>query len=157
MQRAKLLWEQELYVPFKYNAARAYFHTFPAEVSHSVWVWVLCSSDMDWFEVYLLCLLRFTRLASTLQMRLRPRNFILQWRLFLVRIPTNWWIICSSTREKCLCFLEQQNTIFISTYRQDGRHDWHDTSANSEQVIKSPTWLRVRKRVPLYSCKVEEW
>ncbi|XP_032406420.1 wiskott-Aldrich syndrome protein isoform X1 [Xiphophorus hellerii] len=31
VQRAKLLWEQELYIPFKYAASRAYFHTFPGE------------------------------------------------------------------------------------------------------------------------------
>ncbi|XP_041837114.1 neural Wiskott-Aldrich syndrome protein isoform X2 [Melanotaenia boesemani] len=30
--RAKLLWEQEIYIPFKYTASRPYFHTFPAEV-----------------------------------------------------------------------------------------------------------------------------
>ncbi|XP_008408099.1 wiskott-Aldrich syndrome protein [Poecilia reticulata] len=32
VKRAKLLWEQELYIPFKYAASRAYFHTFPGEV-----------------------------------------------------------------------------------------------------------------------------
>ncbi|KAM9759995.1 actin nucleation-promoting factor WASL [Menidia menidia] len=29
---AKLLWEQEIFTPFKYTAARSYFHTFPADV-----------------------------------------------------------------------------------------------------------------------------
>ncbi|XP_026162121.1 neural Wiskott-Aldrich syndrome protein [Mastacembelus armatus] len=31
---AKLLWEQELYIPFKYTATRAFFHTFPADGHH---------------------------------------------------------------------------------------------------------------------------
>ncbi|XP_012719295.2 wiskott-Aldrich syndrome protein [Fundulus heteroclitus] len=31
VQRAKLLWEHELYIPFKYTASHAYFHTFPGE------------------------------------------------------------------------------------------------------------------------------
>ncbi|XP_041801665.1 neural Wiskott-Aldrich syndrome protein [Chelmon rostratus] len=31
VKRAKLLWEQELYIPFKYAATRMYFHTFPAD------------------------------------------------------------------------------------------------------------------------------
>ncbi|XP_015244890.1 PREDICTED: neural Wiskott-Aldrich syndrome protein-like [Cyprinodon variegatus] len=35
VQREKLLWEQELYIPFKYTASRAYFHTFPGE-AHQV-------------------------------------------------------------------------------------------------------------------------
>ncbi|XP_068567785.1 actin nucleation-promoting factor WASL isoform X2 [Cebidichthys violaceus] len=35
VKRAKLLWEQELYVPFKYTATRPFFHTFPAD-SHQV-------------------------------------------------------------------------------------------------------------------------
>lgn len=34
-QRAELLWEQELYIPFKYTASRTYFHTFPADVRDS--------------------------------------------------------------------------------------------------------------------------
>uniref|UniRef100_A0A4W5KVH5 WH1 domain-containing protein n=1 Tax=Hucho hucho TaxID=62062 RepID=A0A4W5KVH5_9TELE len=29
-KRSKLLWEQELYVPFRYSAPRPYFHTIPA-------------------------------------------------------------------------------------------------------------------------------
>ncbi|XP_072238347.1 actin nucleation-promoting factor WASL [Leuresthes tenuis] len=32
IKRAKLLWEQEVYIPFKYTAARPYFHVFPADV-----------------------------------------------------------------------------------------------------------------------------
>lgn len=35
-QSAKLLWEQELYIPFKYNATRTFFHTFPADVRDSI-------------------------------------------------------------------------------------------------------------------------
>ncbi|XP_031709971.1 neural Wiskott-Aldrich syndrome protein [Anarrhichthys ocellatus] len=35
VKRATLLWEQELYIPFKYTATRAFFHTFPAD-SHQV-------------------------------------------------------------------------------------------------------------------------
>lgn len=35
-QRAKLLWKQELYIPFKYTASRTFFHTFPADVSEPV-------------------------------------------------------------------------------------------------------------------------
>ncbi|XP_039654104.1 neural Wiskott-Aldrich syndrome protein isoform X1 [Perca fluviatilis] len=31
VKRAKLLWEQELYIPFKYTATRKFFHTFPAD------------------------------------------------------------------------------------------------------------------------------
>ncbi|XP_010879884.2 neural Wiskott-Aldrich syndrome protein [Esox lucius] len=31
VKRAKLLWEQELYVQFQYSAPRPYFHTFPAD------------------------------------------------------------------------------------------------------------------------------
>ncbi|XP_028262623.1 neural Wiskott-Aldrich syndrome protein isoform X2 [Parambassis ranga] len=31
VKRAKLLWEQELYVPFKYTATLKFFHTFPAD------------------------------------------------------------------------------------------------------------------------------
>lgn len=31
VKRAKLLWEQELYTPFKYSAPRPFFHTFPAD------------------------------------------------------------------------------------------------------------------------------
>ncbi|XP_049439878.1 neural Wiskott-Aldrich syndrome protein [Epinephelus fuscoguttatus] len=31
VKRAKLLWEQELYVPFQYAATRTFFHTFPAD------------------------------------------------------------------------------------------------------------------------------
>ncbi|XP_030276796.1 wiskott-Aldrich syndrome protein [Sparus aurata] len=31
VKRAKLLWEQELFIPFKYTAARTFFHTFPAD------------------------------------------------------------------------------------------------------------------------------
>ncbi|XP_070704163.1 actin nucleation-promoting factor WASL isoform X2 [Pempheris klunzingeri] len=31
VKRAKLLWEQELYIPFKYTATRTFFHTFPAD------------------------------------------------------------------------------------------------------------------------------
>ncbi|XP_072308436.1 uncharacterized protein [Eucyclogobius newberryi] len=31
VRKAELLWEQEVYVPFKYTALRAYFHTFPAD------------------------------------------------------------------------------------------------------------------------------
>ncbi|KAI1892753.1 hypothetical protein AGOR_G00136780 [Albula goreensis] len=31
VKRAKLLWEQELYMPFRYSAPRPYFHTFPAD------------------------------------------------------------------------------------------------------------------------------
>lgn len=31
VKRAKLLWEQEMYIPFKYTAPRAFFHTFPAD------------------------------------------------------------------------------------------------------------------------------
>ncbi|KAM4583506.1 actin nucleation-promoting factor WASL [Fundulus diaphanus] len=31
VQRSKLLWEHELYIPFKYTASHAYFHTFPGE------------------------------------------------------------------------------------------------------------------------------
>uniref|UniRef100_A0AAQ6ACC0 Si:dkey-197j19.6 n=2 Tax=Amphiprion ocellaris TaxID=80972 RepID=A0AAQ6ACC0_AMPOC len=31
VKRAKLLWEHELYIPFTYTAARAFFHTFPAD------------------------------------------------------------------------------------------------------------------------------
>ncbi|XP_071351308.1 actin nucleation-promoting factor WASL [Trachinotus anak] len=31
VKRAKLLWEQELYIPFKYAANRTFFHTFPAD------------------------------------------------------------------------------------------------------------------------------
>ncbi|XP_070758276.1 actin nucleation-promoting factor WAS [Enoplosus armatus] len=31
VKRAKLLWEQELYIPFKYTATHTFFHTFPAE------------------------------------------------------------------------------------------------------------------------------
>lgn len=31
VKRAELLWEQELYIPFKYTASRTYFHTFPAD------------------------------------------------------------------------------------------------------------------------------
>ncbi|KAM7402044.1 hypothetical protein PAMP_017315 [Pampus punctatissimus] len=31
VKRAKLLWEQELYIPFKYNRKSAFFHTFPAD------------------------------------------------------------------------------------------------------------------------------
>ncbi|XP_055365320.1 actin nucleation-promoting factor WAS [Betta splendens] len=34
VKTAKLLWEQELYVPFQYTAPCAFFHTFPADVSH---------------------------------------------------------------------------------------------------------------------------
>ncbi|XP_044032887.1 neural Wiskott-Aldrich syndrome protein isoform X2 [Siniperca chuatsi] len=30
-KHAKLLWEEELYIPFKYNATRTFFHTFPAD------------------------------------------------------------------------------------------------------------------------------
>ncbi|XP_023853203.1 actin nucleation-promoting factor WAS isoform X2 [Salvelinus sp. IW2-2015] len=30
VKRSKLLWEQELYVPFQYSAPHPYFHTFPA-------------------------------------------------------------------------------------------------------------------------------
>ncbi|XP_024283120.1 neural Wiskott-Aldrich syndrome protein isoform X2 [Oncorhynchus tshawytscha] len=30
VKRSKLLWEQELYVPFRYSAPHPYFHTFPA-------------------------------------------------------------------------------------------------------------------------------
>ncbi|CAB1315041.1 unnamed protein product [Coregonus sp. 'balchen'] len=30
VKRSKLLWEQELYVPFRYSAPHSYFHTFPA-------------------------------------------------------------------------------------------------------------------------------
>ncbi|XP_030584302.1 neural Wiskott-Aldrich syndrome protein [Archocentrus centrarchus] len=31
VKRAKLLWEQEVYIPFKYTVARTFFHTFPAD------------------------------------------------------------------------------------------------------------------------------
>ncbi|KAM8757518.1 actin nucleation-promoting factor WASL [Acanthopagrus schlegelii] len=31
VKRAKLLWEQELYIPFKYTATRMFFHNFPAD------------------------------------------------------------------------------------------------------------------------------
>ncbi|XP_056245421.1 actin nucleation-promoting factor WAS [Seriola aureovittata] len=31
VKRAKLLWEQELYIPFKYTANCTFFHTFPAD------------------------------------------------------------------------------------------------------------------------------
>ncbi|XP_051269809.1 actin nucleation-promoting factor WASL isoform X2 [Dicentrarchus labrax] len=31
VKRAKLLWEQEMYIPFKYAATRRFFHTFPAD------------------------------------------------------------------------------------------------------------------------------
>ncbi|XP_008282022.1 neural Wiskott-Aldrich syndrome protein [Stegastes partitus] len=31
VKRAKLLWEQELYIPFTYTAARTFFHSFPAD------------------------------------------------------------------------------------------------------------------------------
>ncbi|XP_061114630.1 actin nucleation-promoting factor WASL [Conger conger] len=31
VKRAKLLWEQELYIPFRYSAPRPFFHTFPAD------------------------------------------------------------------------------------------------------------------------------
>ncbi|XP_055077971.1 actin nucleation-promoting factor WASL [Periophthalmus magnuspinnatus] len=31
VQRAELLWEHEVYIPFKYAAPRTYFHTFPAD------------------------------------------------------------------------------------------------------------------------------
>ncbi|XP_027135455.1 wiskott-Aldrich syndrome protein [Larimichthys crocea] len=31
VKRAKLLWKQELYIPFKYTATRPFFHTFPAD------------------------------------------------------------------------------------------------------------------------------
>lgn len=31
VKHAKLLWEQELYIPFKYTAARMFFHTFPGD------------------------------------------------------------------------------------------------------------------------------
>ncbi|KAJ8370571.1 hypothetical protein SKAU_G00105990 [Synaphobranchus kaupii] len=31
IKRAKLLWEQELYTPFRYSAPRPFFHTFPAD------------------------------------------------------------------------------------------------------------------------------
>ncbi|XP_076598216.1 actin nucleation-promoting factor WAS [Chaetodon auriga] len=31
VKRAKLLWEQELYVPFKYAATLTFFHTLPAD------------------------------------------------------------------------------------------------------------------------------
>ncbi|XP_018529062.1 actin nucleation-promoting factor WASL-like isoform X2 [Lates calcarifer] len=35
VKRAKLLWEQEVYIPFKYTATRMFFHTFPAD-SHQI-------------------------------------------------------------------------------------------------------------------------
>ncbi|XP_029989876.1 neural Wiskott-Aldrich syndrome protein isoform X2 [Sphaeramia orbicularis] len=31
VKRAELLWEQEVYIPFKYTATHTYFHTFPAD------------------------------------------------------------------------------------------------------------------------------
>ncbi|XP_026202644.1 neural Wiskott-Aldrich syndrome protein isoform X2 [Anabas testudineus] len=31
VKSAKLLWEQELYIPFQYTATRTFFHTFPAD------------------------------------------------------------------------------------------------------------------------------
>ncbi|XP_035237429.1 neural Wiskott-Aldrich syndrome protein [Anguilla anguilla] len=31
VKRAQLLWEQELYTPFRYSAPRPFFHTFPAD------------------------------------------------------------------------------------------------------------------------------
>ncbi|CAK6955595.1 neural Wiskott-Aldrich syndrome protein isoform X1 [Scomber scombrus] len=31
VKRAKLLWEQEMYIPFKYTATHTFFHTFPAD------------------------------------------------------------------------------------------------------------------------------
>ncbi|KAJ0044141.1 hypothetical protein NL108_008411 [Boleophthalmus pectinirostris] len=31
VQKAELLWEHEVYVPFKYTVSRTYFHTFPAD------------------------------------------------------------------------------------------------------------------------------
>ncbi|XP_067443539.1 actin nucleation-promoting factor WASL isoform X1 [Thunnus thynnus] len=31
VKRAKLLWEQEIYIPFEYTATNAFFHTFPAD------------------------------------------------------------------------------------------------------------------------------
>ena len=33
IQQARLLWEQELYMPFQYNAVCLFFHTFLSDVS----------------------------------------------------------------------------------------------------------------------------
>ncbi|XP_043979300.1 neural Wiskott-Aldrich syndrome protein [Gambusia affinis] len=49
VQRAKLLWEQELYIPFKYSASRAYFHTFPGE-AHQVGLNFANESEAEEFQ-----------------------------------------------------------------------------------------------------------
>ncbi|XP_014905777.1 wiskott-Aldrich syndrome protein isoform X2 [Poecilia latipinna] len=49
VQRAKLLWEQELYIPFKYAASRAYFHTFPGE-AHQVGLNFANESEAEEFQ-----------------------------------------------------------------------------------------------------------
>ncbi|KAK5612071.1 hypothetical protein CRENBAI_000737 [Crenichthys baileyi] len=49
VQRAKLLWEQELYIPFKYTASRAYFYTFSGE-NHQVGLNFANESEAEEFQ-----------------------------------------------------------------------------------------------------------
>lgn len=49
VQRAKLLWEQELYIPFKYTARCAYFHTFLGE-AHQVGLNFANESEAEEFQ-----------------------------------------------------------------------------------------------------------
>ncbi|KAG7231425.1 hypothetical protein INR49_011945 [Caranx melampygus] len=50
VKRAKLLWEQEVYVPFKYTATRSFFHTFPAD-GHQVGFNFADETEAEEFEL----------------------------------------------------------------------------------------------------------
>ncbi|XP_069010430.1 actin nucleation-promoting factor WASL [Embiotoca jacksoni] len=73
VERSQLLWEQELYVPFKYTAARAFFHTFPADGHH---VGLNFANEMEAEEFHLAVEAAHEKTASRIQMMKTARNSI---------------------------------------------------------------------------------